>query len=194
MAMSSAQAHLMVAQHGTINVEGQRVYLVLAVPVSVFADTDDDGDGRMSEAELLRHHGRIERRVLAGLQLDDGSQQIVPTQALLSLSPPDDPLPHGEHGAHAAPSASLPPSQHLVVLAVALFDHAPQRQLSLKTDLFGRRSDEQVLHITATRGREIDTAQLRLEKPRHQFFASRWRAWAESLLAPLKAGLDRLLR
>ena len=121
------RAHLMAAQHGTLNIKGSAVYLVLSLPVSAFEGCDDDADGRMSLAELQRHRATIERRVIAGLLFGDGTQQLRPTDALLSLSPTD-----------AQPDQ---PAPQLIVLAVAQFDKAPQR-LQFSTDLFGRNAAE----------------------------------------------------
>ena len=47
-AIAPAQAHLMVAQHGTLNLVGDGVYMVLSLPVSAFAGSDDDGDDKLS--------------------------------------------------------------------------------------------------------------------------------------------------
>ena len=162
-------AHLMAAQHGTLNIKGSAVYLVLSLPVSAFEGCDDDGDGRMSLAELQRHRATIERRVIAGLLFGDGTQQVRPIDALLSLSPTDD-----------QPDQADQPAPQLIVLAVAQFDKAPQRLL-FSTDLFGRNAAEDQLHITATRGLERQTAVLSPSQGQGSFFSSPWRSFVDAL-------------
>ena len=50
-----AYAHMMVAQHGTLNVVNEVAFMVLSVPVSAFEGIDDDGDGQLSMEEFTQH-------------------------------------------------------------------------------------------------------------------------------------------
>lgn len=86
----AAQAHLMVAQKGTLNFKGDGVYLLLSVPVSALKKTDDNGDGALSPAELQAHQAEIEKQLLAGLQLRRNGQALPLEGLMLTLSPPDD--------------------------------------------------------------------------------------------------------
>jgi hypothetical protein len=54
-----AEAHLMVAQHGTLNVVDDGVFMVLSLPVSAFDGVDDDNDGKVSMLEFNNHRGAI---------------------------------------------------------------------------------------------------------------------------------------
>lgn len=72
MVLSSiAQAHLMVAQHGTLNIVGDSAYMVLSVPVSAFEGVDDDGDSKLSAEELAHHRLQITRQIHQRLSLSD---------------------------------------------------------------------------------------------------------------------------
>jgi hypothetical protein len=42
-----AHAHLMVAQHGTLNIVDDGVFMVLSLPISAFDGIDDDKDGNL---------------------------------------------------------------------------------------------------------------------------------------------------
>jgi hypothetical protein len=46
LALQTAQAHLMVAQRGTLNFVGSGGFVVMALPVDAFTGVDDDGDGQ----------------------------------------------------------------------------------------------------------------------------------------------------
>ena len=43
-----ANAHLMVAQQGTLNVVDDGAFVVMSLPISAFSSVDDDGDGKLS--------------------------------------------------------------------------------------------------------------------------------------------------
>ena len=48
----AALAHLMVAQHGSLNIVGDGAFMVLSLPASAFEDIDENGDGDISMIEL----------------------------------------------------------------------------------------------------------------------------------------------
>jgi hypothetical protein len=68
----SASAHLLPPQNATIHAVGDKVYAVVSVPVSALSGVDDDGDGRLSAAELRRHQGDINRQFQQRFQLSMG--------------------------------------------------------------------------------------------------------------------------
>ncbi len=178
---SPAQAHLMVAQHGTLNFVGTGAFLVLSLPVSAFDGVDDDGDGRLSGAELQAHRAAIEATVVQRVRLAD-AHGVLPLQGvMLSLSPPDD-----------APAA---PASQLVVLGRYALpgDAAGLSALQWAMPLFGRLPDEQRLVLNVTRG--VDQQELllqpgqpaaRLLPPRAWDFAAAWRAWCARLSAAVR--------
>jgi HupE / UreJ protein len=87
---SAAQAHLMVAQKGTLNFKGDSAYLMVSLPVSAFSGFDDDGDGQLSTAELQRHAAQLQQQFGAGAQLMVDGQPSRFELLVLNLSPPDD--------------------------------------------------------------------------------------------------------
>jgi hypothetical protein len=99
----AAEAHLMVAQNGTLNFSGGGAYLVLSVPVSAFERVDDDGDGLLSPRELQAHRPRIEQAVLAAVQLRRSGRALELQGLLLNLSPSD----HAGGATHDAPARQL---------------------------------------------------------------------------------------
>ncbi len=148
-AASAARAHLMVAQRGTLNFVGSGAFLVLSLPVSAFDGVDDDGDGRLSGAELRAHRSAIEATVVSRVRLAD-AHGLLPLQGvMLSLSPPDD-----------VPTAAA--TQLVVMGRYALpRDAAELSALRWAMPLFGRRADEQQLVLNVTRGAEQQELLLR---------------------------------
>mgnify|MGYP000492079469 FL=1 len=53
------RAHLMVAQHGTLNLVDNGVYIVLSVPVSSLTGIKNNADGTMSKQEFIRNKADI---------------------------------------------------------------------------------------------------------------------------------------
>lgn len=91
-----ATAHLMVAQRGTLNFDGDGVYMVLSLPVSAFDHIDDNGDGRLSASEFSAHRPAIVSAVATGVQLSDENGTRPLQRMMLSPVVP--------HDAPAAPS------------------------------------------------------------------------------------------
>ena len=148
-----AQAHLMVAQRGTLNLQGDGAYMVLSVPVSALQGVDDDGDGLLSRAELRAHRAAIEAMLQDRLRLSQG-QRTLPLQGLmLELAPPDE--------TPAAPAAQL-----VVLGRYRLPDDAQQvRGLRWSIDLYGRDRSEQHYGLTITRGEERQSLVLSTDQP-----------------------------
>jgi hypothetical protein len=142
-----ASAHLMVAQHGTLNFKGDGVFMVLSLPVSAFDAIDDDGDGKMSAGEFIKHRAALVTAINEKVRLTDkeGSR---PLQGLM-LSPV---------ASHEEPQA---PNEQLVIMgrfALASIDSATSDVLTLHVGLFGKAADERSLEMTATRKLGADSA------------------------------------
>jgi hypothetical protein len=138
-----AQAHLMAAQKGTLNIVGDAAFLVLSVPVSALRGVDDDRDDALSKAELAAHADAIRAQVLAGVQiLGSGGALPLPLQlVMLDTAPPD-----------TDPAAA---ARHLVVLGRFQLPAGSARDgLSLHLVLFGPSDSEQQQDLTITRQQE----------------------------------------
>jgi hypothetical protein len=161
--VQAAQAHLMVAQRGTLNFVGTGGFVVMALPVDAFRGVDDDGDGLMSLAELSAHAQNIEAQVQSGLQLmgDTGPR---PLEALmLNLSPDDN-----------APTA---PARYLVVLGrYSIADATGQplapAGLKLRLSLFGKTAASQQQDITVTQGAKAQKLVLAPGREERKLFPS----------------------
>ena len=150
-AVTPAQAHLVAAQKGTLNLVGNAAFLVLSVPVSALHSVDNDGDGMLSKAELATHADAIGQQVKAGVQLM-GPAEALPLQlVMLDIESPE-----------SAPAA---PASHLVVLGRYALqargnggdvtEPAASGGLSLRFTLFGSKAGEQVQDLTVTRQKEM---------------------------------------
>lgn len=163
--MMQVQAHLMPAQQGTVNIVGNDVFTVLAVPVSVVPEADDNQDGRLSESEVQAHAPRLREVVQTRFVLrhEDEAGEVL---LLNPLSEPEAHLP----GQTNPPQAGAG-SAHFLVMQRTRFA-SPPTQLSLSTDLFGTRDGEDQLTLKATQGDQVDVVVLTPLRSAHTFFQS----------------------
>lgn len=152
-APARAEAHLMVAQRGTINVVDDGAFVVVSVPVAAFAGVDDDGDERLSRKELQAHSREISAQVERRLQMrsDSGPR---PLQGLL-LNLGDD--------------HSNDPSAQLVVMGRFALDSSGE-PIRLRTSLFGDMPAERQLAIVAKRDGESMVMVLTPDHPESALF------------------------
>ncbi len=155
---SSASAHMMPPQNGTLNVLGDAVYTVLMLPAAALRGADDDGDGRLSYAEVVAHEQDLGDQVAARLRLfDAASGPNAGTVEFVSVR-----AEHDDSGSETS-------ARHVLVLMKTRFSRAP-RLLGAETDLFGGGAGEDTLQLRATRGAEAEVGILRAEAPRFVFF------------------------
>ena len=129
-------AHVMVAQHGTLNVLDNGVFMVLSLPVSAFEGIDDDNDGKLSNTEFSRHRQAISNLVHKKVVLKDSNGKLVLEDMILS------PVV-----SHQSPNS--PVSQLIVMGRYSLVDSLCP--LEYQVELFGTEATEQSFEITATR-------------------------------------------
>jgi hypothetical protein len=185
--LQPAQAHLMVAQRGTLNFVGSGGFVVMALPVDAFTGVDDDGDGLMSMAEMKAHGGDIEAQIQRGLQLKDAAGPR-PLQALMLNLSPDDRTP-------TAPAA------HLVALgrfALAEEDGLvkPASGLTLHFSLFGKTDAAQQQMIVVTQGNLKQQLVLAPERKERTLFPPAWLVLRDNAVLGAEhvlSGLDHLL-
>jgi hypothetical protein len=174
-----AWAHLMPAQQGTLNVVGNAVFVVLALPASLVPQADTDGDGRLSQAELHTHATVAQQRVTRGIRLSNAAG-----------------TPQAEDGEVALINLlAEPEATHFLALVKYQFRTEPTA-LELETDLFGPQEAEQQLTLKVSRGDTTEAAVLRPGHATHRFFRSPWQVFADYVqtgVAHIVSGADHLL-
>jgi hypothetical protein len=130
-----AHAHLMVAQHGTLNVVDDGVFMVLSLPISAFDGVDDDSNGKISMVEFNNHRRVIVESVRQHVTLSD-KQGKVPLQGIM-LSPV---------ALHDSNGESL---SQITVMGRFTVNNSIN-DLRFHIGLYGRQATEQLLEITAT--------------------------------------------
>jgi hypothetical protein len=136
MLSSYSYAHVMVAQHGTLNILDKGVFMVLSLPVSAFEGIDDDNDGKLSQSEFSRHRNVISEIVHKKVTLKDQTGKLILEDMILSP-------------VHSHQSPTSPASQLIVMGRYDVAD--PLSALEYEIKLFGTAATEQLLEITATR-------------------------------------------
>jgi hydrogenase/urease accessory protein HupE len=129
-------AHLMPEQRGTINVQGDSVYVVLSIPVTALTGFDDNKDLVLSTEELQRHQAhlreQIDRRLLITHKGQTGQTMVV-------------------NLVHSPLHEQTVQADQLIVLKHVRFAALPSEP-AIHTDLFGTAVKERELTLRATRG------------------------------------------
>lgn len=182
-AIPVANAHLMVAQQGTLNVVDDGAFMVISLPASAFAAVDDDGDGKLSGEEFTVHQADLRAAVKRGIQLRD-SEGPRPLQGLM-LTPV------------ISDAAPLEPVTQLIAMGrFALSNSATALELDMS--LFGTAIAERTQQITISRpadGRQ-QLLVLTPERPTHALFTSGWSIFNDYLemgMGHIVQGFDHLL-
>ncbi len=178
-----ASAHLMPHQQGTLNVVDAGVFVVLALPLTGLGAVDDDGDGRLSTAELGAHQAAISDVIARGVRITDAAQPG--RLEFLQLSAEVD---EGD-------PASVAGGTHVVVLMKVAFP-APPTALRLELDVWGDTAADRQLTLRATRGADAEAVVLTPGHPAHRCFGSPVRIAREFVgvgVAHILGGLDHLL-
>lgn len=135
LSSNSLYAHVMVAQHGTLNVAEDGVYMVISLPVSAFAGIDEDNDGKLSAEEFALHRLSIINTVHSKVTLKDESGKLALQGIMLS--------PVTDHHSPKAPASQLVVMGRFTVVK-------PNSVLEYQVSLFGQKAAEKSLEITAT--------------------------------------------
>ncbi len=181
----SVAAHLLPPQNATLHAVGDKVYAVVSVPVSALSGVDDDGDGKLSAAELRRHQSDINRQFKQRFQLSMANETGNSLNSWV-LSPQT--------------GGGVPvPVSYVVVLEAVQFSRSVD-QLALRTDLFGTGDGEASLSIRATRDQTVGTdTELAVLDPllcTQVFFRGLWSTFAQSVelgVEHILTGPDHLL-
>lgn len=127
-------AHVMVAQHGTLNVVDNGVFMVISLPVSAFDGADGDKDGRLSKAEFDVHRPAIALKVKEKVVLSDKVGKLELKGLILSLVT-----------SHESPKE---PATQLVAMGKFILNDL-NSPLHYQVDIYGKQRFEQSLEITA---------------------------------------------
>lgn len=178
---TSAQAHMMVAQQGTLNLLGDGAFMVMSLPVSAFVGVDDDGDGKLSAVELRAHQANIIDAVHRGISVLDETGERPLQGLMVNLASPDE-------------SPDTPSAQLLVLGRFALA--AQGLNLRLRVDLFGTAHSEQTFQVKVLRGGEARWLVFSPSQPERALFAPKWKIFLDFTqlgFFHIFAGFDHLL-
>jgi HupE / UreJ protein len=174
LAVSTAYAHLIVSQRGTLNIVGDGAFMVLSLPVSAFLGVDDNADGLLSTDELRAHKPKIEAQIKSSVILEN-SQGFKSLNGLMLTTTP----PENDHTA---------PAKQIVVLG--RFGLEPESSdLKLTMRLFGIGTDERTEHITVTQGSRSQLITLTPDRPSGDVLPSVWHTLAQQM----KLGAEHIL-
>ena len=166
LALSIVHAHVIVSQHGTLNIVGDNAFMVLSLPVSAFKDIDDNGDGLLSASELRVHSASIELQIKEGVQLENSLGISTLGGLMLNTVPP-------EHDYTA-------PAKQIVVLGRYDLDSGSSG-IKFTMRMFGVEIDERTEQITVTKGTRTQIINLTPENPTRDVLPPLWRTLVDKV-------------
>ena len=128
-------AHVMVAQHGSLNIVDNGVFMVISLPVSAFKNIDNDNDGKLSAEEFTQHRSRIASTVHEKIILTDLNGKAALQGMMLA--------PVTSHNAPQAPASQLIIMGRYTIVS-------PNSELQYEVDLFGTIPSEKIIEVTVT--------------------------------------------
>lgn len=168
---TTAAAHLMPEERGTVNIVGTTAYSVISVPVEAIAFADDNKDGQIDTPELQRHNAGLRSAFSQGYSLsEDGNASSI--DLVYPLLPSE-------------AEADGDRSHYLVFMHQQKFARAPAR-LKLTSSLF---SDQGSITLTATQGDEVSMVVLTPLRPHALVFPG----WQDTAVEFVTLGLQHIL-
>jgi hypothetical protein len=174
-----ATAHVMPAHQGTIAMRGRHAYVALSLPAMMFREADDDRDGRLSVAEVVKHAELLQRLVATRVHVGDKTNAARLVHAQVIVERLDDDT-----------AAVQRPATDVLVLVVAEFDRNPASvRLSidgLDAVAAGNGADAARITVRASHadvpGAGTESATLRPGHSSVRFFGSAWSRAIDSAL------------
>lgn len=145
-----AQAHLVAARSGTLNLAGTGAFLVLSLPTSALRGADDDGDGRLSRDEVLGNAAVISSQLKAGVQLVGRNGPLPLSLLMVDVVPSESEPAAVVNDLTVLGRFQLPAA----VDGLGSLTDALPGGLTLRFDLFGMNADGRPQYVTIFRGTE----------------------------------------
>lgn len=136
-----ASAHLMVAQHGTLNFLNDDIFMVLSIPMSALKGIDSNNDGKVTMIEFNNHRAAISKTVKDRIMLTDNNNPLLLNGLMLS------PVVHHHGSTQAITQLTL---MGKFTRPAVINSSGALSQLKFQVNLFGTRQKEKRLEITAT--------------------------------------------
>ena len=180
---TQASAHLMPAGRGTINVIGDKAYVVMSLPVVTFDEVPACKDGQLDAAQLKANKSAIEDAVGAHLRVQTGGQDARFEQILLNLP--------GGFGHHSSDEPEI------IVMVVARFPSAPQA-IGLSLERWAQGAEPIKVQATITEGGKTVRSEIGIlseHTTSYEFFASKAQTlerWVGRGAMHLGGGVDHL--
>ena len=138
-AATASKAHLMKAQHGTLNFKDDGVYMVLSLPASVFTAADENNDKLLSSDEFSKNRVDITKMIQQSITLGTDKKRRFLQGIMLNPETP-----------HDSPNS---PAPNIVVLGKFL-PIETQSQLDFNIDIYANNLALPSIEITASRKSE----------------------------------------
>lgn len=178
---AGANAHMMPAKQGTVNVDGADAYVVLSLPIAAFTGLDANEDGLVDAPELESGAADVAKLLSERISLTSSAGDA--RRATLNFT-------LGEHAGDA-----VMPSAHVVVLEHFVFASEPQ-DVTLRADVLALAPRAESLTLRVRRGTEISMVVLTPDRTSASLFPSKVGALGDAVSIGVRhilGGFDHLV-
>ncbi len=136
----SLYAHMMVEQHGTLNIVDDKVYIVLSIPMGAFYDADSNKGGIISMLEFTNSRKKLSKKIKNKVVLSNGKSTFSIDGLLLS--------PEASHTSEALHTKKEKNIEYVTITGRYTIT-GPLNDIKLNMDLFGISKKHRIIEITS---------------------------------------------
>ena len=179
LATGGAQAHLLSAGQGAINLLGDQLVVLIGVPVGILKGVDDNADGLLQPEEIRRHQPAILEQLGKGMTISvEGlAGTVAHDDLMVSVHVDDNKSTNQLEWGRRIHIPGLAGSKDPVRVRLNWYDAALADSAQQSYSIQVRRVDE------------VETAMLGPQHPEHTFLAGRW----GTLQSFLRHGVEHIL-
>ena len=161
MLCQPAQAHLVSAGQGFVNVLEDQIVMLIGIPIDILKDVDENKDGFLQPEEIKKHQQRILAQLGQGLRLELGgvTGELMHQELMVSVHVDDHKSTNQLEWGRRLSFPGATKSKAPIRISMSWYDANKDAQA------------QQTYAIQVKRSEEVESAVFNASQPEHVFFA-----------------------
>lgn len=157
-----AQAHLVSAGQGFVNVLEDQIVMLIGVPIDILKDVDENKDGFLQPEEIKKHQHRILAQLGEGLRLELGgvTGELIHQDLMVSVHVDDNKSTNQVEWGRRLSFPGAGKSKAPIRISMSWYDPSKDAKV------------QQAYAIQVKRSEEVESALLTASQPEHVFLAN----------------------
>lgn len=162
MLCQPAQAHLVSAGQGFVNVLEDQIVMLIGIPIGILKDVDENNDGFLQPEEIKKHQQRILAQLSQGLRLELGGVmgEVMHQELMVSVHVDDNKSTNQLEWGRRLIFPGAGKSKAPIRISLSWYDANKDPQA------------QQAYAIQVRRSEEVESAVLNASQPEHVFLAN----------------------